>query len=484
MTQNIKQSIYLNRIEKEGKSCIRLFYYNKLSELIINRIKHNEWIKFDSVSGFYYTFENPKTVGIMTELFEDIARVISYLDYKERKNFSVKEQTIGAKFGSNKLQQRENLTTITLLPIDLKGTNYIGINHRFPREKYYQLMDEAFINWNQELRLWVFKSSSYNIRKIFNMLTHGHLIKISSSIQINDIGLRQLLLEQGYAKDHYYKSCPSEFLEYMQLHNYSWNTMLTYHNMVLRFLNTYRTQSLTQINEFGISEIDKYHKGMLQRKGASPSTINQSINAIKLYYNKVVGITIDTAQIERPQRDKQLPNVYSVKEISRLMQCVENRKHKTILFLIYSAGLRISEAINIRREDVLFDRKLVRVCKAKGRKDRFTLLSDKAAQMISQYIEKEKPINYLFEGQYGDAYSGTSIRNVYNRAVRKAGLPKKGGPHVLRHSFATHLLEQGVDLRYIQVLLGHNSSKTTEIYTHVSTRNLTNIKSPGDFINI
>jgi len=105
-----------------------------LSELIINRIKHNEWIKFDAASGFYYTFEYPKTVGIMTELFEDVARVISYLDYKDRKDFSVNEQTIGTEFGSNKLQQRENLTTITLLPIDLKGTNYIGINHRFPRE--------------------------------------------------------------------------------------------------------------------------------------------------------------------------------------------------------------------------------------------------------------------------------------------------------------------------------------------------------------
>jgi len=479
-----KQRIYLNRIEKEGRSCIKLFYYNKSNSLIISRIKHNDWIKFDAESGIYYAFEYPKTIGVITELFEDIAKVILYLDYKTRKGFSVKEQTIGVGFEPNKLQPRKNLITVTLLPIDIKGTNYIGIKHRFPREKYLQLMAETFINWNQELRLWVFKSSSYNIRKIFNILTSSYLIKVSSSIQINDIGLRQLFLEQGYEKDNYYKTCPKEFLEYMQLHNYSWNTMLTYHNMVLRFLNTYKTKSLTQINEFGVSEIDKYHKGMLQRKGSAPSTINQSINAIKLYYNKVVGITIDTEQIERPQRDLLLPNVYSVKEISMLMQCVDNRKHKTVLFLIYSAGLRISEAIKMRREDILFDRKLVRIRKAKGRKDRLTLLSDKAAQLIKEYIEKEKPINYLFEGQYGDAYSDTSIRNVFNRAVSKAGLPKKGGPHVLRHSFATHLLEQGVDLRYIQALLGHSSSKTTEIYTHVSTRNLTNIKSPGDFVNI
>ena len=122
--------------------------------------------------------------------------------------------------------------------------------------------------------------------------------------------------------------------------------------------------------------------------------------------------------------------------------------------------------------------------KAKGNKERFTMLSENAINLLQTYIKGYKPVNYLFEGQYGDQYSDSSIRNIFNAAVKKANLPKKGGPHILRHSFATHLLEQGVDIRYIQVLLGHNSSKTTEIYTHVSTRNIEQIKSPGDFLNI
>jgi site-specific recombinase XerD len=214
------------------------------------------------------------------------------------------------------------------------------------------------------------------------------------------------------------------------------------------------------------------------------STINQSVNALKLYYSKVVGLEMDMSLIERPKMGKKLPKVYSVGEIQQIMQNINNEKHRTILFLIYSAGLRISEAIRLQNQDLNFDRKLIHIRKAKGNKERFTMLSENAIILLHRYLKSYSPKNYLFEGQYGDQYSDSSIRNIYNRAVSKAGLPKKGGPHILRHSFATHLLEQGVDIRYIQVLLGHNSSKTTEIYTHVSTRNIEQIKSPGDFLNL
>ncbi len=138
----------------------------------------------------------------------------------------------------------------------------------------------------------------------------------------------------------------------------------------------------------------------------------------------------------------------------------------------------------MQKEDIQFDRKLVFVRRAKGNKDRYSILSDTVCSILSDYIGEYDPKNYLFEGQYGQQYSATSIRKIFNRVVRKAGLPKKGGPHILRHSFATHLLEQGVDIRYIQELLGHKSSKTTEIYTHVSTKNIGNIKSPGDLLKI
>ncbi len=167
-----------------------------------------------------------------------------------------------------------------------------------------------------------------------------------------------------------------------------------------------------------------------------------------------------------------------------IMSQISYPKHKALLFLIYSAGLRISEVINLRKEDLLRDRGLLFVRQSKGRKDRYTKLADNALRLIDAYLEENNPKQYLFEGQYGGRYSTTSIRNVLHEAKQKAAVTTRGSVHTLRHSFATHLLENGTDLRYIQELLGHESSRTTEIYTHVSNLNLSKITSPGDLIKI
>ncbi|MBL7105162.1 MAG: tyrosine-type recombinase/integrase [Bacteroidales bacterium] len=155
-----------------------------------------------------------------------------------------------------------------------------------------------------------------------------------------------------------------------------------------------------------------------------------------------------------------------------------------MIFLIYSAGLRISELINMRKEDILVDRKMVFVKGGKGKMDRYTILAESALELMNDYIKEYKPEKYLFEGQYGGKYSSTSLRKILHRAKTKAGVTTPGSVHTLRHSFATHLFENGTDLRYIQELLGHSSSKTTEIYTHVSTLNISQITSPGDMINL
>jgi integrase/recombinase XerD len=144
----------------------------------------------------------------------------------------------------------------------------------------------------------------------------------------------------------------------------------------------------------------------------------------------------------------------------------------------------VSEATNLRINDILFDRKLIHIRKSKGRKDRFSILADTTISLLNDYMREYAPKNYLFEGQYGGQYSEGSIRKILETAKEKAGVKTKGSVHGLRHSFATHLLENGTDLRYIQELLGHNSSKTTEIYTHVSNINLSKIKSPGDLIDL
>jgi site-specific recombinase XerD len=176
--------------------------------------------------------------------------------------------------------------------------------------------------------------------------------------------------------------------------------------------------------------------------------------------------------------------VWSLEEVTKIFRQVHNLKQKTAIMIMYSAGLRVSEVTHLRLEDINRERMQIRIIQSKGRKDRYTILGKKTMGMIDEYVASYKPKEYLFEGQFGGRYSTTSIRNALNRAVAQAGVSPHKGTHTLRHSFATHLLEAGTDLRYIQGLLGHNHSKTIEIYTHISNAHLRTIKSPIDGLDI
>lgn len=175
-----------------------------------------------------------------------------------------------------------------------------------------------------------------------------------------------------------------------------------------------------------------------------------------------------------------MPKVLSKNEVKKILDSCSNIKHYCILLLIYSAGLRRSELINLKVSDINSERMIINIIGAKGKKDRISLLSENTLKLLRKYYKKYKPVNYLFEGMNGGKYSPTSVAKILKKATLKAGLQKNVTPHMLRHSFATHLLEQGTDLRYIQELLGHNSSKTTEIYTHVSKKAIAKIKNPVD----
>jgi len=166
--------------------------------------------------------------------------------------------------------------------------------------------------------------------------------------------------------------------------------------------------------------------------------------------------------------------------VNRLFDVTTNLKHKCILMAIYSGGLRRNELINLRTEDIDSKRKLIKIIGSKGNKDRYTILSEKLLTLLREYYRQYRPVEWLFEGNSGGRYSGTSIEKIFRKAASKAGIRKYVTPHSLRHSFATHLLEQGISLRYIQEILGHNSSKTTEIYTHVATNEIGQIKNPLD----
>ncbi|NNK62450.1 MAG: tyrosine-type recombinase/integrase [Gemmatimonadetes bacterium] len=220
---------------------------------------------------------------------------------------------------------------------------------------------------------------------------------------------------------------------------------------------------------------------LVEIRGASRSYHTQAVSALRLFYEAVLGDAGLADRIPRPKRDRRLPSVLSRKEVQSLVNAIQNPKHRAIVLLIYSAGLRVSEVVRLRPADLEPDRGLLRVRDGKGRKDRYTLLSERALEAVRIYQEAFGTGRWLFPGgRPNRPYTSRSVQNMVTRAAKAAGLEKPVTPHTLRHSFATHLLEAGTDLRYIQELLGHRSSRTTELYTHVSTPRLATIRSPLD----
>ena len=277
------------------------------------------------------------------------------------------------------------------------------------------------------------------------------------------------------------KKCPDEFILKLKELRYSYSTLKTHKNLFIEFLNYYRSFDPEKIDEQMITDFLRHL--VIERK-VSISYQNQAINAIKFYYEKVLGGNRKVYRVERPKEEKTLPVVLSEKEVAAIFNAVTNSKHKAILMVTYSGGLRVSEVVNLKIEDIDSVRMQIRVEQSKGKKDRYTLLAKRTLLELRNYFLEYHPKIWLFEGQAGEQYSVRSIQAIMKEAVQKAGIKKKVSVHTLRHSFATHLLENGTDLRYIQTILGHSSSKTTEIYTHVTTKGFNQIKNPIDnFMN-
>jgi len=274
---------------------------------------------------------------------------------------------------------------------------------------------------------------------------------------------------------------PEAFYQQMRLKRYSDNTQRTYASVLGKFLSYWGN---TQPEEISEQQIREYMVFLVDKVQCSSAYQRQLINALKLFYQAVVNKPLSDMAVTAPRRKKVLPVVLSEEEIISLLSQVSNVKHKAMLFCIYSAGLRRNEVLALKVGDIDSQRDCIMVRAAKGNKDRVTLLSKKCLLLLREYYRTYKPKNYLFEGASGGKYSSTSLRKIFYRALVSSGIQKKASLHTLRHSFATHLLERGTDLRYIQALLGHSSSKTTEIYTHITTKGFTGISSPLDEIDI
>ncbi len=266
--------------------------------------------------------------------------------------------------------------------------------------------------------------------------------------------------------------------KWMQHKRYSESTIKTYLDAAKSFLMFIHPKPMHEADN---NDMVRYVNEYILKNKLSFAYQNQVVNACKLFFREVIKSKLNVDKLERPRHEYKLPNVLSKEEVAAILNAHSNVKHKTMLSLIYACGLRRSELINLKPADVDSKRGLLIIRQGKGRKDRITPISEKVITMLREYYKMYKPKEWLFEGQTkGEQYSEQSLQSVLKQSLEKTGIKKPVTLHWLRHSYATHLLESGTDLRYIQELLGHKSSKTTEIYTHVSTHSIKKIKSPFD----
>lgn len=265
--------------------------------------------------------------------------------------------------------------------------------------------------------------------------------------------------------------------EELALRGYARRTRTAYLGHVRRFLRFIDTDPRHE----PAGHARRYLLHLLHEREVSHSYANQAVSALKLFYRDVLEIEPPALKLPRPKVERKLPVVLGPDEVGRLLGGVRNPKHRAILMLVYAAGLRVGEVVRLKVGDIDSERMLVHVRQGKGRKDRYVMLSEIALQALRAYWKLDRPGKWLFPGgRVGRHLTERSVQKVFKRAARKAGIEKKVSVHSLRHAFATHLLEAGTDIRFIQKLLGHKSTKTTEIYTKVSKQSLQRIRSPLD----
>ena len=262
---------------------------------------------------------------------------------------------------------------------------------------------------------------------------------------------------------------------------YSPRTIEVYTSLVSSYLTVIKNRNPDDLKD---EDLGRYITKFYVQAGHSRSYQNQVVNALKLFYKAEYNRNIGQFVTLRPKSEHKLPNVLSQKEVKAILSSFTNSKHKTIFYLIYSGGLRISEVTNLQLVDIDSNRSVIRIRESKGAKDREVPLSQTALEQLRIYYKGYRPIEYLFEGQFGGQYSTRSIQSLFRKALKTCGIKKKATVHTLRHSYATHLLENGTDLRIIQELLGHKSSKTTEIYTYVSQQTKQRIPNPLDQLKL
>ena len=390
-------------------------------------------------------------------------------------------------FGLGFVVLRSNLTTavknIQLQTGFHKDEVIVKVLFRFDAFLIKKIKKQKGARWSQSLQSWYFLKSDFQLNSFYDAFKDTAFIdytalkvtpKVRETISKKDkASLKSISAGNEKLLENY--------LDKIRLNNYSPHTLKTYEHCLAVYL-LYCEYVQKDVSKMNKAEIEAFMLRWKKKKNPSASYQNQMINAIKFYYEQVEGRNREVYNITRAKKPKQLPRVISEAAVFAMLKSIRNLKHKSMVSLLYSGGLRMEELLTLRIKDVDFQRKMIFIKGGKGKKDRITLLAHSTQKVLEQYLKLFKPNYWLIENGNRKRYSRTSVGNIIKIAAKQCGISGRVSAHMLRHSFATHLLEQGTDLRYIQKLLGHGSSKTTEIYTHVSKKNLQDIRSPLDKI--
>jgi len=369
---------------------------------------------------------------------------------------------------------KNNLPTITLKRDAIKNIDSIQLYFKYDDKLLLVIRGLKRFNWSASRRCWhgAFTQSTL---KLIRQSFEGITTLVEDESLYNAPELKRIKVDRKLSKEN--RVVLDSFIKYLEGRRYSQSTIETYSIFIGDFLEYLKEKSITITTN---RDIELFIEDVFIPKGYSISTHRQFISAIKLFKVFQPNCAIEELNLTMPRKDRHLPVVLSQQEVLEILRCTKNLKHRAILALLYSCGLRIGELINLELKHIDIHRNQVAVKNSKGRKDRYVKMADSLAPLIRNYVQTFKPAIYFAEGKPNEKYTASSIRAFLKRSCQLAQINKRVTPHTLRHSYATHLLEGGTDIRLIQTLLGHNKPETTMIYTHVSTSSLDKVRNPLD----
>ncbi|MEO5641740.1 MAG: site-specific integrase [Bacteroidia bacterium] len=364
--------------------------------------------------------------------------------------------------------------------IQIKNDSFLSLKFPFDKELISRIKQIRRAFWDKELKCWLIPDSPgavLHIENLFQLPEKINPLRQSEKEKAISSPVPDLPLLSGFYLPHIEK-----YVEHMRIRRFSEQTISVYKETLIVFLRWTNGKLPEEITS---QDVHDFNSSYILGRNLSASYQNQFVNSLKKFCSEILKLNLDPGELVRPRKGNPLPNVLSKREVEEIIKVTQNIKHRAMLLLIYNCGLRRGELLNLKPAHIESTRMILNIKGGKGKKDRIVPVSEKIICFLRSYYVAFRPKIYLFEGQNpGEQYSERSIELVLKKSVRLAKINKPVSLHWLRHSYATHLLESGTDLRYIQELLGHSSPKTTQIYTHVSTHAISKIVSPADSLDI